>query len=357
MKTDRPASEACARCGAHERSIIHEIHDEACTIGYCDTDVCHAFVAADDAGGAQCEVCGSRTCEGTHMKESAPIVGRRSVEVETVGRDGRTYRTRVHLFDLHPVEPAKPPLAVGCRECGHDRIYHADTAVDHPYYPPDAKPEGEPDAYCVTRADGECVSTDPRCIHNAKPEGEAKSARFLRTLASDKGLHPLESLALRAAADEITRLEREVTTLQAELVEAREPIYDQSRDMERIGLEAERDRLAAELRDSEYSREYHLQGFANALGQLEDGPLLVDRVLGTIRKQRVSLTAALAREAVLMEALEQASARLDEAIAMHGGGNTNLAFYGENLDRWLNTVLMFTQPRARDALKATKENQ
>lgn len=33
------------------------------------------------------------------------------------------------------------------------------------------QPQAEPDAYCITTPDGDCISTDPRCMH--QPQGEA----------------------------------------------------------------------------------------------------------------------------------------------------------------------------------------
>src|SRR5688572_15295451 len=57
MKTDRPASEACARCG-HAREA-HEGHTTPAgwpAATQCSqNDGCGAFVAADDGGGAQCD--------------------------------------------------------------------------------------------------------------------------------------------------------------------------------------------------------------------------------------------------------------------------------------------------------------
>lgn len=64
-----------------------------------------------------------------------------------------------------------------------------------------------------------------------------------------------------------------------------------------------------------------------------------------------------AREAMgkVHEALEAANNRLDEAVSMHGGGSVNHAFHGENLDRWLSTVTLFTQPALVKALAAFRE--
>ena len=42
----------------------------------------------------------------------------------------------------------------------------------------------EPDAYCVTREDGECISTDPRCMHN-KPVSKIEPVYAFRRKGLD----------------------------------------------------------------------------------------------------------------------------------------------------------------------------
>lgn len=51
-----------------------------------------------------------------------------------------------------------------CPKCGDDAVYTVPAAPPSP-----SQPVASPDQYCVTEADGNCVSTDPRCMHNAMP--------------------------------------------------------------------------------------------------------------------------------------------------------------------------------------------
>ena len=71
----------------------------------------------------------------------------------------------------------------------------------------------EPDAYCVTMENGECISTDPRCMHN-KPvskikhdlenlKKENKDSQLVVQSASEiHGCHGGEGATLEGSNDE-----------------------------------------------------------------------------------------------------------------------------------------------------------
>jgi hypothetical protein len=88
----------------------------------------------------------------------------------------RAERDRVVADPMPAVRSAQAAFESSVR-CGN--LYEYDSYVagyeqgqydESMYQGPPAQPASEPDQYCVTAPDGSCVSTDPKCMHQVRPE-------------------------------------------------------------------------------------------------------------------------------------------------------------------------------------------